>query len=155
MPHLPRLATAADRPAIEAIVHAAYAPYISRIGRAPGPMHDDYAARIAAGQVHVLEQDGAIQGLVVLIPQPSSLQLDNIAVAPASHGQGLGRALLVFAEQQAAAAGAVTLYTNAAMVENIALYRRIGYTETHRGEENGFQRAYMRKELKKESPSFL
>jgi hypothetical protein len=57
--------------------------------------------------------------------------------------------LLEFAEDAARVAGfgAIRLYTNAAMAENIALYLRIGYRETHRGEEKGLRRVYMRKPL--------
>ena len=46
---------------MEAIVQAAYAPYVPRIGRKPGPMLDDYGARIRAKQVHVLESEGVIE----------------------------------------------------------------------------------------------
>src|SRR5580692_453277 len=46
-----RLATAADRDTIEAIVREAYSIYIERIGKPPGPMLDDYAALIKAGVV--------------------------------------------------------------------------------------------------------
>jgi ribosomal protein S18 acetylase RimI-like enzyme len=149
MPTAPRLATPDDLPALTRIVDAAYTPYIARIGRKPGPMLDDYAALVAAGQVHVLERDGEVQGLVVLIPQGDSMLLDNIAVAPAGQGKGLGRCLLAFAEATAEAAGydAITLYTNEAMVENIGLYQRGGFVETHRAEERGFRRVYMRKPL--------
>jgi ribosomal protein S18 acetylase RimI-like enzyme len=75
--------------------------------------------------------------------------LDNIAVDPACQGAGLGRELLAFAEQTARAAGhdVIRLYTNAAMTENIALYTRIGYAETHRVGEKGFRRVYMEKKL--------
>jgi hypothetical protein len=33
------------------------------------------------------------------------------------------------------------------MTENLALYSRLGYVETHRGEEKGFPRVYMAKRL--------
>ena len=33
------------------------------------------------------------------------------------------------------------------MTENIALYARLGYAETHRAEEKGFRRVYMAKPL--------
>jgi hypothetical protein len=56
-----RLAVPGDCPAVEAIVQAAYAPYVPRIGRKPGPMLDDYGARIRAKQVHVLESEGVIE----------------------------------------------------------------------------------------------
>jgi GNAT superfamily N-acetyltransferase len=134
---------------VEAIVQAAYARYASRIGRAPAPMGDDYAARIAEARVHVLESGGVIQGLIVLLPEKDALLLDNVAVDPACQGSGLGRKLLAFAEQAARAAGhgVIRLYTNEAMTENIALYARLGYAETHRGEEKGLRRVYMEKRL--------
>jgi len=144
-----RKATIEDCPAIEAIVRAAYAPYVPRIGREPAPMLDDYAALIQAGHVHVIDDGSAIQGILVLLPEPDAMLLDNVAVLPARHGTGLGRRLLEFAEQAAWDAGyrAIRLYTNAAMTENIALYTRIGYVETHRGQEKGLHRVYMTKQL--------
>ena len=146
---VPRAATSLDLPAIEAIVRSAYGPYVARIGRPPGPMLDDYRALVDADRVHVIEHDGSIHGLVVLIPQPGAMLLDNVAVAPAAQGRGLGRALLQFAETTAIAAGyrSVLLYTNAAMTENIALYARNGYVETHRATEHGLHRVYMAKAL--------
>jgi hypothetical protein len=33
------------------------------------------------------------------------------------------------------------------MVENISLYSRLGYIETHRGEQNGYSRVLMEKAL--------
>lgn len=149
MNHDPRIAATADRPAVEAIVTAAYAGYIPRIGRQPGPMLDDYGALISGGLVHVIESDGVVQGILVLIPRGDAMLLDNVAVAPAAQGLGLGRTLLAFAEQAARDAGYrfIRLYTNEAMIENIALYLRIGYRETHRGEEKGLRRVYMTKML--------
>jgi hypothetical protein len=49
-----RRARSADRAAVEAIVAAAYSPYIELIGKPPGPMLDDYGALIAQGAVSVL-----------------------------------------------------------------------------------------------------
>ncbi len=144
-----RLATPDDRPAVEAVVFAAYAPYVPGIGRKPGPMLDDYAALIANGQVHVIEHDGIVTAILVLIPQERSMLLDNVAVSPGAQGLGLGRKLLEFAEQSAVAAGyrSIELYTNEAMTENIALYTRIGYVETRRAVEKGLRRVYMTKFL--------
>jgi GNAT superfamily N-acetyltransferase len=144
-----RLATPLDIPAIQRIVRDAYSPYITRIGREPGPMSDDYAALIEAQRVQVLERDGAIDGLLVLIPEAEALLLDNVAVSPHAQGLGLGRTLMAIAEQTALDLGycAIRLYTNEAMVENLAIYQRLGYVETHRGEENGLKRVYMCKVL--------
>ena len=144
-----RPAAPADTMAVAAVVDAAYAPYIARIGKPPGPMNDDYAARIAAGQTWVSEQDGAIAGILVLEETPDGFLLDNIAVHPAHHGTGIGRALLIFAEAEARRRGhaSIYLYTHQMMTENIALYARLGYAETARVEEKGFSRVYMRKSL--------
>jgi len=135
--------------AVAAIVDAAYTHYIARIGKKPGPMNDDYAARIAAGQTWVSEQDGAIAGILVLEETPDGFLLDNIAVHPAHHGTGIGRALIVFAEAEARRRGynSIYLYTHQTMTENITLYTRLGYAETARVEEKGFSRVYMRKPL--------
>lgn len=144
-----RPATPADIPAIAAIVAAAYAIYIPRIGRAPGPMGDDHAAHVARSHTHVLDLEGAVGGLVVLIPERDAMLLDNIAVAPQAQGRGHGRALLAFAEAQASAQGHATLrlYTHQAMTENILLYTRLGFVETHRAVQNGFARVFMAKAL--------
>ena len=144
-----RPALAADAARVRAIVDAAYRPYIPRIGKPPGPMLDDYPARIAACQVWVLEDAREISGVLVLEETADSFFLDNIAVAPDRHGEGHGRALLIFAEQEAARRGwrHISLYTNAAMTENIALYQRIGYRKTARMRKNGFDRVYMVKRL--------
>lgn len=146
MPSLIRLATVDDIAAIEAIVHAAYSPYIERIGRKPGPMLDDYRRQVAAARVHVLENAGQVHGFVVLIHNDEYLLLDNLAVDPDAQGLGYGRLLLEFTERQARQ-GAIRLYTNEAMTENIVLYTRKGYVETHRAEENGLRRVYMQKDL--------
>jgi ribosomal protein S18 acetylase RimI-like enzyme len=146
-----RHATRDDLTAVQQVIRAAYAHYIARIGRKPGPMLDDYAALIAASRVHVAEQDGVVRGILVLIPQDDAMLIDNVAVAPDAQGSGLGRRMLEFAERATVEAGygAIKLYTNEAMTENIALYKRIGYAETHRAEEKGFRRVYMRKSLSK------
>ena len=144
-----RRATSDDLEAVGSLVRAAYAHYVARIGREPGPMLDDYGRLIEHGRVHVVERDGAVQGILVLIPQEDAMLLDNVAVDPAAQGSGLGRGLLAFAEREAIAAGYrwIRLYTNEAMTENIRLYGRLGYHETHRAVEKGLRRVYMAKPL--------
>jgi len=149
-PAMIRSARADEADAVRALVHDAYGHYVERLGREPGPMRDDYQRRIAAGQVWVLEQEGAIIGLVVLEEQSDGLLLDNIAVAPAAQGQGHGRTLMTFAEEEACrrGLGELRLYTNVLMVENIALYGRLGFVETGRVHAKGFARLYMAKRLR-------
>ncbi len=130
-------------------MHAAYQHYIARIGKPPGPMLDDYAQRIADGQAWVLEDAGRIVGILVLEETASGFLLDNIAVLPDCQGKGFGRALIEFAEAEARRRGfgESSLYTHALMTENIALYRRVGFVETHRVSEKGYDRVYMTKQL--------
>jgi GNAT superfamily N-acetyltransferase len=144
-----RLAGLGDAVAVAGIVEAAYRDFIPRIGKPPGPMLDDYARRIADGQVWVLDVAGRIAGVLVLEETPDGFLLDNVAVAPDQQGRGLGRVLLEFAEAHARHRGwrEIRLYTNAMMTENIALYRKIGYVETARVTEFGFNRVYMTKRL--------
>jgi ribosomal protein S18 acetylase RimI-like enzyme len=145
-----RAATAADVPAIADIVEQAYRHYIARIGKPPGPMLDDYAARVLEGVVWVLEEGAVIAGIIVLLPTMDYLLLDNIAVSPARQGSGLGRLLLAFAEVEALRRGyrEIRLYTHRTMVENQRLYASIGYSETRRGTEAGYDRVFMRKQLR-------
>lgn len=144
-----RPATADDVAVIEAIVHVAYAPYIERIGREPGPMLEDYRQLVEAGGVHVLDNAGQVQGFIILREGDGSLLLDNLAVAPDAQGLGFGRLLMDFAQQQAIDAGyeTIRLYTHETMTENITLYTRRGYVETHRAQEHGLRRVYMTKRL--------
>jgi hypothetical protein len=69
----PRPAVLADRQAVEEIVRHACSPYICRIGRPPGPMLDDYEVLISKGRVYVVELDGTIQGILVLVPEQDAM----------------------------------------------------------------------------------
>lgn len=144
-----RSATASDAAALSRLARAAYAPYVPRIGREPAPMAADYAAAIAHHQVWVAEDADGIAGLLVLVPAEDHVLLENIAVHPRAQGTGAGRALMGLAEERTRALNLaeLRLYTNEAMVENLAYYRRHGYRETHRGVEDGFRRVYFSKRL--------
>ena len=109
-----RAATAADVPAIAHIVDQAYRHYIARIGRPPGPMLDDYPPRVSEGVVWIVEEGAVIAAMIVLVPAPNYLLLDDIAVSPARQGFGLGRRLLAFAEDEALRRGycEIRLYTH-------------------------------------------
>ncbi len=144
-----RPADSSDLPAMARIVASAYQKYIERIGKPPGPMLDDYAERVRTHTVWVAEVDGIIAGLVVLLPRANHLLLDNVAVDPACHGRGIGRALLAFAEREAIRRGyaELRLYTHERMTENLAMYPALGWQETGRGEQDGYQRVFFRKHV--------
>ena len=80
-----RAATADDVSAITQIVGQAYRHYIARIGKPPGPMLDDYAARVLEGLVWVLEEGSVIAGIIVLLPRdglPAPRQYCRLSRSP-------------------------------------------------------------------------
>jgi len=146
MATLIRRATADDAARIGAIARAAYAKYVSRIGREPAPMVADFAGHIAADHVVVVEAAGVVDGYMVAWAETDAYFLDNIAVDPARQGRGLGRKLMAHAADEAKRRHlpAIRLYTNAAMTENLSMYAHMEFIETHRVVEKGFARVYMR-----------
>jgi len=134
---------------LRSIAERAYAPYVERIGRRPAPMDDDYVARIREGQAFVAEVDGVVAGLIVLVPGDGHFYIENVAVEPDRQGEGIGRALLGLAEQRARDLGLpqLRLYTNVYMTENLAMYPKLGYRETGRRREHGFDRVYFARSI--------
>jgi len=136
---------------IERIVTVAYKHYVSRIGKPPAPMTDDYRELVCQGNVWVLVLGAEITGLVVLKRESDYMLLDNVAVKPDHQGSGFGRQLIEFAEGRARQCGydEIQLYTNALMHENLAMYARLGYQEFSRRRDSGFDRVFFRKSLPK------
>ena len=75
--------------------------------------------------------------------------LENVAVAPAAQGKGLGGRLIRFAEAEGARRGftRVVLYTNVNMHANLAMYPALGYSEIGRTSGNGLERVHFEKPL--------
>ena len=129
-----RRATDDDARAITDLVAAAYEHYRPLIGRTPLPMLTDYTVTVREHEVWVLEADGFLAGVLDVEPKPDHLWLDNVAVHPSAQRRGLGRRLLAQAEAIARQRGLaeIRLLTNERYVENIGMYLRHGYIETHR-----------------------
>jgi N-acetylglutamate synthase-like GNAT family acetyltransferase len=144
-----RPATGADVSEVAALVNAAYGHYVERIGMLPRPMTDDYTEVIANQRVTVAESQGTIVGVIVLTVDDEGFLIDNVAVGTSPRGEGLGRALLEFAEAEARLMGfdSIHLYTHEKMTENLAIYSRIGYVEYDRRSQGEFSLVYMRKHL--------
>lgn len=143
-----RKANTADAPSIQKCVDAAYQHYTARIGKPPGPMLYDYCKVVRQHATFVAEKD-EIVGVLVLIRTKTGILLDNVAVHPKQQGNGLGKLLIKFAETEARNQGfeKLDLYTHECMVESIEIYKTLGYTETDRREEQGYNRVYMHKLL--------
>lgn len=144
-----RLAGPGDAPAVRACAHAAYAPYVPLIGKEPAPMVADFAAQIAASQVHVAQEAGRFLGFVTFFPEDGHMFLEAVAVAPAAKGRGIGGRLIGYCEGQARRLGlaSVRLYTNEKMSANLSLYPHLGYVETGRRHEDGYGRVFFEKWL--------
>ena len=145
-----RAARAGDVAVVAAVVRAAYAPYVARIGREPAPMAADYAALVGAGEVWIATDEAdRPNAVLVMRPRDAALFVENVAVRPGLQGRGIGRALLTYAEECGRALGLaeVTLYTNELMVENLGYYPALGYVETDRRREDGFDRVFFVKRL--------
>ena len=121
-----RPARIGDAEAVTECVAAAYDHYIERIGKPPGPMREDYNDMIQRQRVFVLADSAGIFGVLVLSGQNDSLLLDNVAVHPSYQGKGLGLKLMALAEKECLdmGYGAITLYTNELMAENIQQYKK-------------------------------
>jgi ribosomal protein S18 acetylase RimI-like enzyme len=92
-------------------------------------MQADYERAVREHRIDLALLDGALAGLIETIEQADHLLIENVAVAPALQGRGVGRRLMAHAERLAGERGhaELRLYTNARFAENIALYRRLGY----------------------------
>ena len=144
-----RRATPSDVPQIAAVVDLAYQKYVPRIGRKPKPMLADHGLAVSAHEVWILERDGLVQGVLELIPGETHLLVENVVVHPTVQGRGLGQQLLLFAEESARRHGLseVRLYTNVHFTENLALYSKFGYRETHREAVGAAQAVHMSKRV--------
>lgn len=144
-----RKAEPGDVTDIIACAHGAYGMYVERIGRQPAPMIADFAALVERGVVYVGEDAADLCGFVVFYPRGDNVHLENVAVAPGKQGHGYGKQLVAFVEDQARNQefSGVELYTNEKMTENQALYPSLGYEETERRTEDGFNRIFYRKQL--------
>jgi GNAT superfamily N-acetyltransferase len=91
----------------------------------------DYDLAVATHDIWLYDHDGVVQAVLELIPSETHLLIENVAVHPTVQGRGLGRQLLLFAEETARRHGftEVRLYTNERFIENLAIYSKLGYRE--------------------------
>jgi ribosomal protein S18 acetylase RimI-like enzyme len=130
-----RLALPSEAEFVRTLSSDAYVPaYVPLFGRAPTPAVEDYAPRIARGEVWILEIDNDPAAVLALEKFADHLLVYSIAVRPACQGRGLAARLLAFADEQARLGGLaeIRLYTNEKMLRNQEIYRRAGYRDIGR-----------------------
>ena len=123
-----------DLDIVSGITQRAYTPYVAELGGKPMPLVTDYAERVAAGDVWLLDEEDVPVAMIVLEDNDDHVHIFSIAVEPSAQSSGFGRRLLAFAEEFARKSGHdhLTLVTNARMERNIGIYKRAGYSETAR-----------------------
>ena len=135
-----------DVAAVRRCVEDAYAMYMPRLGFPPAPMGVDYEVLQGRGELFVISDPPV--GTITLTMKGPDLWINNLAVRPERQGQGLGRALIAFAEAEASArkATSLRLYTNELMTENVAFYLAFGFREIGRRVEGPYRRVVMERD---------
>ena len=128
-----RLAVPDDAAEFVACVDAAFHRFRARGIALPdvsGGVGDDIARNV----VIVAANGSNVLGAMILVDHSDHLHLANIAVHPDYGGRGIGKALLKEADEVAQNMGRprLCLATHVDIPENVALYRHLGWTETHR-----------------------
>ena len=144
-----RPAEPADAAAIRDIVRAAYAKWVSVIGREPLPMRADYEKAVAEHPFELAIAEGRIVGMIETLLANDHLWIENVCVAPEAQGRGIGRLLLERAEGKALEAGRteLRLLTNGAFEANVSLYKSQGYKIDREEPFMGGMTVYMSKRL--------
>ncbi len=144
-----RRARYGDVKPVRDLMNRTFDKYITRMGRKPTPMTDNYESILCHDVVWIIEGPNGLIATMILRMQDSSLCVETLAVDPSYQGKGIGSMMLKLAEHEAAKHfhDRVTLCTHETMVENAALYTRRGYVETHRKPKLGSEVIWFAKEL--------
>ncbi len=144
-----RAGTKADASWLKACTDQAYSDYVLLLGRIPLPMTIDYQAAFDDFDIWVAEHTGTKVGLLMLQHEEAHTTIYSVAVLPDYTGRGIGRSLLRQAERVAMAKGLnlVRLYTNELMTRNLALYRGLGYVDSHVTQYKGSNIVHLKKIL--------
>lgn len=139
-----RAATAEDVDAVVALVHSAYRGDSSRAGwtteadllDGPRTASDDVLASIAAADsiVVLAESNGALMACCHVQRRGSRCYFGMFAVDPTRQGDGIGKWVMAYAEEQARNWGSAAMEMTVIRqrTDLIAFYGRRGYTDTGR-----------------------
>lgn len=127
-----RKALSSDTPALIDVIDRAYEIYRIELPDLPD-VSAGVAEEIETGNVWVADDDGVMGG-VFLMFNPEHAVLTNIAVDPLQAGKGIGKALIMRAEDECRnrSIKELKLATHVKMPENVALYAHLGWEETSR-----------------------
>ncbi len=124
-----RRALPSDAPGVRDLTRSSYAKWVPIIGREPLPMTADYERAVLEHMIDLLFVGSEMAGLIETVNGGDHLLIENVAVAPAFQGQGLGRNLLAHAERLAVSLRLpeLRLFTNRQFAENVEFYGRGGF----------------------------
>lgn len=136
MTHEPlQIATAADAPALTALLNEAYRPVESPFHRGPRTTVDVVSERLARGTFLVRRAGGAVDACVYVEPRGDRAYLGMLAVAPGAQRGGTGGALVAAAERLLAGRGVTRVELDVISLraeELVPYYERLGYRVTGR-----------------------
>ena len=132
-------------PRVLTIVRAAFALHDGRIDPPSGAQHEtveSLATRLPEERLLVAERAGEVMGCIWCRPDDRDVYIGRLAVDPAAHGQGVGKALLDASIDWARARGAsrMSLGVRVELSENIAFFERHGFRITRADAHAGYDR---------------
>ncbi len=112
-------------------------------------MRVDYGAAMQVHDFALIVSRQELLALIETTAEANALLIVNVAVEPASQGQGLGRQLITYAERLARSRGLTQtrLYTNKLFDRNLGFYASIGYQVDREEGLNGGTAVHMVKQL--------
>lgn len=131
-----------DWPGVLDLIRRAFAGMEGRIDP-PSSLHrltvSGVEDQARTGEVWV---DAPLRACMFLTVKPGRLYLGKLAVAPKLQGRGLARGMMAKAEARARALGLAVLQleTRVELVENHAVFQKLGFIETDRKAHQGFDR---------------
>ena len=128
-----RDAIPADAKSLKICMESAYSVYKDRLDpNSLPPLNADYSTEIRNYPAWVVELDNEIIGGLIMTFDDGRASIANIAVKPNFQGQGIGVALMRFAESKAKDQGfsELQLATHKLLDENVLFYEHRGWTQT-------------------------
>lgn len=141
---------APDSPDARACLAAYFAELNARFEGGFDPGTKGYSDPKEAGDFFVARKMGkAVACGALKRVDATTAEIKRMWVSPGARGQGVAKALLAALEAEAAKLGAVriVLDTNKALLEAHALYRRAGYREIARFNDNPYAHLWFEKRL--------
>jgi ribosomal protein S18 acetylase RimI-like enzyme len=148
-----RAATVADLASIVRCANLAFASFAGLSDKQDVKLEESLRSQILEGSIQLMCDGAGVVGYISLWPTADQMFVDTLAVLPKHHRQGLGTQLLAFADNETLRLGrsSVNLFTKATMADNLVFYKRRGYRETGRCDDDGFCRVFFSKSIRRKA----